>query len=100
MKYTVRIAVALLAFLFGATAFVCWSMLRVPHQHSTSVEESGSIPPINIEGKVYFRFLECAGNRSVFVLENQTDHPIYAQVERVNFFAQYSLEVGFSFKKR
>lgn len=73
MKYTVRIVVALLAFLFGATAFVCWSMLRVPHQHSTSVEESGSIPPINIEGKVYFRFLECAGiGRYLFLRIKQT----------------------------
>lgn len=97
LRYTVRIAVALLAFLFGTTAFLCWSMLRVPHQHFTSAEESNSIPPINFEGKVYFRFLECAGNRSVFILDNQTDHPIYAQVQRVDYWKEYKdadIELG------
>src|SRR5437870_13777467 len=39
------------------------------------------VPPIPT-GNVSFRFVECAGNRSVFVLDNQTSEPIYARVQR------------------
>jgi hypothetical protein len=41
--------------------------------------------------------LECAGKRSVFILENQLDHPIYAQVQRVDYWKEYkeaNLQLG------
>lgn len=46
------------------------------------------MPPISV-GNVSFRFVECAGNRSVFVLDNQTSEPIYARVQRVDDWSQY-----------
>jgi hypothetical protein len=40
-------------------------------------------------GNVSFRFFECASNRSVFVFGNQTSEPIYARVQRVDYWTQY-----------
>lgn len=46
------------------------------------------VPPVTT-GNVSFRFVECAGHRSVFVLDNQTSEPIYARVEGVDYWPQY-----------
>ena len=53
------------------------------------------VPPI--KGKVEFYLLECVGKRSVFILENQTDHSIYAGVQRADFWKEFkdaNLELG------
>jgi hypothetical protein len=100
MKYGVRMGVALLAFVLGITASLFWSALRCSLYQSTSLQEPNPISPIKIEGEVYFRFLECAGKKSVFVLENQTDHPIYARVQRVDYWKEYEdadVELGVHF---
>jgi hypothetical protein len=97
MKYSFRITIALLAFLLGIAAFLFWSGLRIPHPQLSSVSESNQIPPVKIEGKVNLRFLECAGKRSAFILENLTDHPIYARVQRVDYWKEYKdadIELG------
>jgi hypothetical protein len=46
------------------------------------------VPPAS-PGNVSFRFVECAGNRSVFVLDNQTSEPIYARVQRADQWPQF-----------
>jgi hypothetical protein len=43
------------------------------------------IPTANVS----FRFVECAGNRSVFILDNQTSEPIYARVQHVDYWPEY-----------
>ena len=103
MKYTVRITIALLAFACGTAAVLLWLAWRMPHQQSPSVDANKPVPSISPERKVYFRFLECAGERSVFLLENQTDYPIYAQVQRVDYWQEYKdadIELGVHYIER
>jgi hypothetical protein len=100
MKYTVRITIAVLTFACGTAAVLLWLAWRTPHHQPPSVEVNSSIIP---ERKIYFRFLECAGEKSVFLLENQTDHPIYAQVQRVDYWLGYkdsAIELGVHFVER
>ena len=100
MQYTFRVTIALLAFLLGIAAFLFWSGLRTPRNQLSTVTESNHINPISIAGQVSFRFLECAGKRSVFILENQTDHPIYVRVERADYWKEYkdaNMELGVHF---
>jgi hypothetical protein len=97
MKYTFRTTVALSAFLLGIIAVLFWAGWRIPYLQTSSVSDSSDIPPIKIEGKVYLRFLECAGKRGVFILDNQTNHPIYARVQRADFWKEFkdnNLEFG------
>jgi len=47
------------------------------------------IPAGNITGKVSFRFIQCAGNRAVFLLDNGTDHRIFARVHRADFWKEF-----------
>jgi hypothetical protein len=97
MKYTFRFTATLLAFLLGIAVFLFWSGWRVSSWQSSSTSESNQVPPIKIDRKVYLRFLECAGKRAVFVLENETDHPIYARVQRVDYWKEFKdadIELG------
>jgi hypothetical protein len=52
---------------------------------------------------VVFRFIECAGKWSVFGLENRKDQPVYAQVERVDYWEEYrkaDMELGVHFVEK
>ena len=55
------------------------------------------IPPVNFVGRVTLRFDGCAGRLGVFLLENKTDHPIFARVHRSDHwpeFKQANLQFG------
>ena len=97
MKHTYRIITAISAFVIGVVAFSAWLFFSyVPKQVSVTQQQTEVLvsPP---EGKVDFYFLECAGKRSVFILENQTDHSIYARVHRADFWKEFkdaNLEFG------
>jgi hypothetical protein len=87
MKYSFRISIALLTFLLGIGAFLLLS--RSWYSSSLPVSERNLIQRIDFDGNVSLRFLECAGKRAVFLLENTTDHPIYARVRRVDFWNEF-----------
>jgi hypothetical protein len=92
MKYASRTAVALLSFLVGTGTSLVWSRLSYPLSF-----EDNRIPAVDVTGKVSFSFLECAGKRAVFLLENRTDYPIFARVHRKAFWKEFkdaNLEYG------
>ena len=92
MKYTARVCIGLTTFLLGTGAF-----LLATRTWSDASGLGDQIPPVNITDKVTLRFLNCAGTRSVFLLENSTEHPIYARVDRADFWKEFkdaNLEFG------
>ncbi len=85
MKYSLRFITAISTFALGVAAFATWFAFYYLPSQSVSMQqpiESLVTPP---EGQVTFRFLECAGKRSVFILENQTEHPIFSRFQRVDY---------------
>jgi hypothetical protein len=74
--------VALLVILFGATiTYRVW--LR------SSYLSDNRIPPAVLHKEVTLHFLECAGKRAVFVLQNGTDHRIYAMVHPADYWEEF-----------
>src|SRR5215471_14352493 len=57
--------------------------------HRSAAVAENRIPPADLHREVSLRFLECAGKRAVFVLENGTDHPIYVRVHRHDFWPEF-----------
>ena len=61
-------------------------------------------PDSQPQGKgVVFSFRECAGKFSVFLLENHLADPIYAPVQRVDFWKEYkkaNMELGVHYVER
>ena len=97
MKYTFRIITAISAFVIGVVAFSAWLFFSYVPKQSLATQQKMEVLVPPPEGKVNFYFLECAGKRSVFILENQTDHSIYAKIHRHDFwkeFKDYNLEFG------
>ena len=85
MKHSYRVIIAISAFVFGVTAVSAWLFFRyTPKQNVFIQQQIGDLvaPP---EEKVDFYFLECAGKKSVFLLENLTDNSIYTRVPRIVF---------------
>lgn len=82
MKRSSLLVVLILA--VGASAFLAY---RVWHRSASATDNR--IPPADLHREVSLRFLECAGKRAVFVLENATDHPIYARVHRHDFWQEF-----------
>jgi hypothetical protein len=55
------------------------------------------------EKSVVFRFRECVGKYSVFLLENHLDRSIFARVQRVDYWKEYKkgdMELGVHFVER
>jgi hypothetical protein len=89
MKYGFRLITAISTFALGVAAFSAWfAFYYLPSQNVSTQQtiESLVIPP---EVQVTFRFLECAGKRSVFILENQTERPIYARFQRADYWKEW-----------
>jgi hypothetical protein len=82
-KYSRWIALALIGGVIGAANLTLWR--RFPRLSRLLEQTVATVPP----RKVSFHFLECAGKRSVFILDNQTTEPIYARVQRVDFWKEY-----------
>ena len=94
MHYGLRIVCALITFSIGISASFLWVRLW-SDQSVRSLDNR--IPAGNVTGKITFRFIGCAGNRAVFLLDNGTDHRIFARVQRVDFWKEFEeadLEFG------
>ena len=94
MKYFLRIACALITFSGGIGASSLG--LRLWSEPSNQGLDN-RIPAGNVTGEITFRFIGCAGTRAVFILDNGTDHRIFARVQRVDFwneFKEADLEFG------
>jgi hypothetical protein len=88
MKYKFHIIAAFSAFIIGVAACSAWlAFYYVPNQISVIRQTEPTVaPPV---GAVTFRFLECAGKRSVFLLENQTERPIFARFQRADDWKEW-----------
>ena len=75
------ITFALIGFAIAIATLILWR--RHPTQ---SLEQTVAPVPA---GNVSFRFVECAGKRSVFIFDNQTSEPIYARVQHVDYWPEY-----------
>jgi len=94
MDYGLRIVCALITFSIGISASFLWVRLW-SDQSNRGLDNR--IPAGNVTGKITFRFNGCAGNRAVFLLDNGTDHRIFARVQRVDFWKEFKeadLEYG------
>ena len=94
MRYGLRILSALVTFSIGLGAFFISVRLAsvLFDQGMDNLIPAGDVP-----GKVTFRFVECAGRRAVFVLDNGTDHRIFARVQPADFWEEFKkadLEFG------
>jgi hypothetical protein len=79
MKRSHRIGLVLFALVVGVGALILW---RLVHPKTQSLAPIFAPVPT---GNVSFRFVECAGKLSVFVLDNQTSQRIYARVQPVDW---------------
>lgn len=94
MKNGLKILCALMTFLIGIAASSLW--LRLWSAPSGPAFDD-RIPPGNITGKITLRFIECAGDQAVFLLDNGTDHRIFTRIQRVDFwegFKEADLQYG------
>lgn len=82
MKLSRWIALVLIVLIMVTAAFF---LLRSFSGRNLSM---GTVAPL-ATGNVTFQFLECAGKRSVFVLNNQTTERIFARVQRVDYWKEY-----------
>lgn len=93
MRYRFRIVCAVITCLIGiGVSLLGQVLLNQPVQLNDN-----RIPPADVRGEVTLRFLECAGTRSVFLLDNGTDHRIFARVQRADFWEEFkeaNLEYG------
>ncbi|HLM03269.1 MAG TPA: hypothetical protein VK400_19610 [Pyrinomonadaceae bacterium] len=89
MKYSFRLITAISTFALGVAAFSAWFAFYYLPSQSVSTQQTIESLVMLPEGQVTFRFLECAGKRSVFILENQTERPIFARFQRVDYWKEY-----------
>ena len=82
MKLSRWIALVVIVLIMATAAFL---LLRRYSVHKLSI---GTVAPVST-GNTTFQFLECAGKLSVFILNNQTTEPIYARVQRVDYWKEY-----------
>ncbi len=95
MKNSFRIVTATLAFVIGILAV--WLTVYLLNKQASDTQRQVELLVTPPEGKVDFYFLECAGKRSVFILENGIEHSIYARVRRADFWKEFkdaNLEIG------
>jgi hypothetical protein len=93
MKYGLRIICAAITFAIGVGAFFFW--LRICESTHSALDNR--IPVADVKGEVTLRFIGCAKNRAVFLLDNGTDHRIFAKVQRADFWKEFkeaNLEFG------
>jgi hypothetical protein len=83
MKRSLWITIALTTVIVAVTGVILWRRFNKQTQFLAQ-----TVAPVRAEN-VSFRFSECAGKRSVFVLDNQTTQPIYARVQRVDYWPEY-----------
>lgn len=87
MKYTFRIILILGFAVVIVLSFWLMFYYLLKHKADTQEKIESLVPPL--KGQVTFRFLECAGKKAVFILENQTEHSIYARFQRVDYWKEW-----------
>ena len=85
MRYRFRIVCAVLTCLIGIGVSLVWRVSFTQPGHFTD----DRIPSGDVTGKVTLRFIECSGTRAVFLLDNGTDHRIFARVQRADFWQEF-----------
>ena len=94
MKYSLRVVCALITFSIGVGLSLLWMRVSFDQPH---LAIDNRIPPGDVRGRVTFRFIECAGTRAVFLLDNGTNHRIFARVQHADFWKEFkeaNLEFG------
>ena len=84
MKHSYHVITAISAFVLGVAAVSAWLFFRYTSKQNIVTQQTEDLvtPP---KEKIDFYFFECAGKKSVFLLENLTNHSIYTRVPRTVF---------------